>query len=492
MNLFSRIVGNQDNTAQQELAELKARAQKVTKLETTPELIWHHGYKCETHHVDTTDGWTLDLFRVVPVERKQTRKGHRYTDSLASTISSSSSVQSSSLPKNKGPVLIWHGLSTSSTIWVCNPEDSNANMALWLAEQGYDVWLGNTRGTRYSRHRQHEKANSEYWDYCIDDLPKDVEACVDHILADTHRDTLCYIGFSQGTAQMFAALSTIPSLNSKISSFVALAPAIKPKPFRCRPVLALASFTPNILFSILGKGAFMPIAESLRKVAPPTLYQQLISRSMKFLFGWDNHNFVEQSKVGLYSHIFGTCSIKTYVHWFQIILSGEFTRFNQCACWSPGQRLKEMILGRSSSPSTEPSSAEPIPLATEVEVEETTTIVETKSCCTTNKYPLHQITAPVHLFYGSIDLMTDIEYFKSNLPRIDSITKVDNYDHMCFIWAKDVKSTVWTKVLDILENSDMVKTSRQGQVNVKRLLSEDSAVDFDFSERDSISSGSSM
>jgi lysosomal acid lipase/cholesteryl ester hydrolase len=40
--------------------------------------------------------------------------------------------------------------------------------------------------------------------------------------------SLTYIGFSQGTAQAFAALSIHPLLNNKVNLFVALAPATSP------------------------------------------------------------------------------------------------------------------------------------------------------------------------------------------------------------------------------------------------------------------------
>ncbi len=38
---------------------------------------------------------------------------------------------------------------------------------------------------------------------------------------------LCYIGFSQGTAQAFAAFSTNPDLLEKVNLFVALSPAVR-------------------------------------------------------------------------------------------------------------------------------------------------------------------------------------------------------------------------------------------------------------------------
>ena len=45
------------------------------------------------------------------------------------------------------PVIVWHGLSTCSEMFVCSsPQDS---LAFLLADRGYDVWLANARGISF-------------------------------------------------------------------------------------------------------------------------------------------------------------------------------------------------------------------------------------------------------------------------------------------------------------------------------------------------------
>lgn len=65
--------------------------------------------------------------------------------------------------------------------------------------------------------------------YSIDDFAwHDIPDTINHILQVTGAPQLSYIGFSQGTAQAFAALSVQPQLNAKINVFIALAPAMSP------------------------------------------------------------------------------------------------------------------------------------------------------------------------------------------------------------------------------------------------------------------------
>ena len=83
-----------------------------------------------------------------------------------------------------------------------------------------------------------ELINSLYhWDYSIDDFAwHDIPDSIEYILKVTKEPSLSYVGFSQGTAQAFAALSIHPPLNEKVNVFVALAPAMSPAGLAARVV----------------------------------------------------------------------------------------------------------------------------------------------------------------------------------------------------------------------------------------------------------------
>jgi lysosomal acid lipase/cholesteryl ester hydrolase len=61
-------------------------------------------------------------------------------------------------------VLIVHGLSDSSDSWFYNGEGESIGFK--MVEEGYDVWLGNNRGNKYShRHVNPNISDADFFDY---------------------------------------------------------------------------------------------------------------------------------------------------------------------------------------------------------------------------------------------------------------------------------------------------------------------------------------
>jgi predicted alpha/beta hydrolase len=91
-----------------------------------------------------------------------------------------------------------HALMDSSAGWLLlGPKRA---LALQLADAGFDVWLGNSRGNRYSRNhtRLNPDDHSEFWGYSWDDLAQhDLPASIRYSMAVSQQFSLVYIGYSQ-------------------------------------------------------------------------------------------------------------------------------------------------------------------------------------------------------------------------------------------------------------------------------------------------------
>jgi len=166
------------------------------------QMIQSKGYTVEEHKVITPDGYILGVYRI-PRGRNSPKSG-----------------------KPGRPVLLQHGLLDSATTWAINfPGQS---LSYILADAGYDVWLGNMRGNKYSRaHVKYNPAHDEeFWDFSFDEMANiDLPSMVYYILNVTQQTHIGYVGHSQGTMIGFANFGQLDSvLQNNVSFWVALAP----------------------------------------------------------------------------------------------------------------------------------------------------------------------------------------------------------------------------------------------------------------------------
>ena len=74
------------------------------------------------------------------------------------------------------------------------------SFAFMLVEAGFDVYLANSRGNRYSREHVILKPNEpEFWKWSWQEMAKyDLPATIDIVLETSNKKNLYYIGHSQG------------------------------------------------------------------------------------------------------------------------------------------------------------------------------------------------------------------------------------------------------------------------------------------------------
>lgn len=95
----------------------------------------------------------------------------------------------------------------SSDTWLINDEDKAPGFM--LANAGYDIWLGNSRGNKHSRKHKtlNPDKNASFWDFTFQHMADyDIPAVLKYV-GDYTQQKVHYIGHSQGTIQMHVALS---------------------------------------------------------------------------------------------------------------------------------------------------------------------------------------------------------------------------------------------------------------------------------------------
>lgn len=153
------------------------------------------GYKCQEFVVKTDDGYLLSVQRI--------SGGGGGTQS-------------------KSPVLLQHGVLVDGMTWLLNPPDES--LAYILVDNGFDVWVSNTRGTRYSnRHATLNPNSHEYWNWTWDDLVEhDLPAVIDFVFKQTGQK-INYVGHSMGTLVALASFSERREIE-KVKSAALLSP----------------------------------------------------------------------------------------------------------------------------------------------------------------------------------------------------------------------------------------------------------------------------
>lgn len=144
------------------------------------------------------------------------------------------------------PVLLVHGLEDTSSTWIVMGPESG--LGYFLYANGYDVWMGNVRGNRYSKGHVKLNPNTDksYWSFSWHEIGMyDLPAMIDGVLQKTGYQKLSYFGHSQGTTSFFVMASSRPEYNAKIHLMSALAPVAFMKHMKA-PLMGIARMGMNM------------------------------------------------------------------------------------------------------------------------------------------------------------------------------------------------------------------------------------------------------
>jgi pimeloyl-ACP methyl ester carboxylesterase len=366
---------------------------------TIEELIEEKGYPVEEHFIQTPDGYILGTFRI-PYNRNE---------------------NSSALSLNKPVVILQHGLEDSAYTWTTNPIDES--LSYILSDAGYDVWMPNNRGNRYSQENvYYSKHTDEFWNLTWDEMARtDVYTVLDYILDYTGNSQVAYVGHSEGTIQMFGApyYDKNNELAEKVAFFGALAPVAYVYHCESPLIVLMADLRLDEIFELFGIRQFLP-GTAIDVFGPDlcSVVDGMCDFFLELICGPSND--LNETRIQVY--VSGTpadTSVKNMAHWAQGVRRDKFEMFDY------GSSSKnEAIYG--------PGMKDP------------------------PQYDLSKLNVPTVLYSGTNDWLADpkdVARLVSEMnPEylVDHIV-VDGYAHLDFVWGMHAHTLVYDDLVQRIQ-----------------------------------------
>uniref|UniRef100_A0A663LJJ3 Lipase n=1 Tax=Athene cunicularia TaxID=194338 RepID=A0A663LJJ3_ATHCN len=346
------------------------------------EIVRYHGYPYEEHEVVTDDGYYLTMQRIP----------HNKPPLLSSAP--------------KPAVLLQHGLALEGSNWVTNLP--NSSLGFILADAGYDVWIGNSRGNSWSRkHKEFEFHHQQYSSYSFHEMAMyDLPAMINYILQKTGQEQLYFVAYSQGTTTGFIAFSSIPELDCKIKMFFALAPITTSSNMKS-PLVRVFDLPEGMIkvrpchTLIWNKGE-----GGNGKVSSPGTCSASTSLLFPFLFIM---GFLSIRLDVYLSHYPDSTSLKNMLHWRQVIFPAFLPQIT-------------LFVFQTTPPF----------------------------------YQLENMKAPLAAWYGGRDWLSVPEDVNITLARIINVVHkkyIPEFVHFDFLWSMQAYEQVYKEILELMEKN---------------------------------------
>ncbi|XP_034239874.1 lipase 3-like [Thrips palmi] len=366
----------------------------------TRALVAASGYPLEAHEVRTPDGYFLSVFRI---------------------------------PRPRRPVVfLMHGLMLSSADYFTLGR--GRALPLLLHDAGFDVWLGNGRGSMESRRHEDRHADDPgFWDFTWHEIGVlDLPSCIDHVLAATNQSALHYVGHSQGTTTFFVMGSERPEYMAKVKAFVGLAPVAFVRDIRSDLIRVTCD---------LGAPAFLrhrgfmellpnpPFISALKQLlcSPGAATQPLCSAFLSLISGFYSKQVNVTMMPSLFTNFPGGSALKQLEHYCQQLALEELD-FRQFDLKARGNLAR---YGQVRPPA----------------------------------YNLSRVTAPCYLIHADNDVLavqSNVEALSQRLPNVPPdgvrLVRLAEFNHLDFIYGRDAKELVYDHVLAYIGRQERLPT----------------------------------
>ncbi|XP_012225601.1 lipase 3-like isoform X2 [Linepithema humile] len=334
-------------------------------------------------------------------------------------------LESCSTNNSKLPVIISHGLISSSADWVLlGPHKA---LAYTLCDNGFDVWLANARGNTYSKcHKYYSTKDREFWNFSWHEIGYyDIPAMIDYVLEKTGHSQLYYIGHSQGTTAFYVMGSERPEYNAKVKTMISLAPIAFLSNQRSPLLKLIVHF-----YSLMEWGSHIcnihewfprnkwqtRIMSTFMRNAPCMVTKGFCSCWFYLIAGFGSDQLDKSMLPLIFGHFPAGSSTKQIIHYSQIIISESFRKFDY------GSKENLALYG-----STQPP-----------------------------KYRLERIKVPIAIFYSENDFLADyadIQKLVTRLPNVIQVKKIayEKFNHIDYLWGRDARTFLYNSIVAILK-----------------------------------------
>uniref|UniRef100_A0A182NPN3 Lipase n=1 Tax=Anopheles dirus TaxID=7168 RepID=A0A182NPN3_9DIPT len=378
------------------------------------ELIEAADYPIEKHVLTTSDGYILKLHRIPDP--------HQFESNEQGTTKDPDAPDDELLrfgPSKlfRGTVLLVPGVfSTAADFVVTGPENG---LAFVLADAGYDVWLANVRGSRFSRKNVHKSvADSEFWDFSFHEIGTiDLAAIIDYVMRETNAPKIFFVGHNQGMTDLFVLLSSKPRYNRKIYHAVGLASIAYLGTTENRAVQRAAQLTDRLYATLIALNIheLKPSPDIVRLLSGTVCSgdtNELCAEMLRGFFG----STVDRSRnllPNIVDDLLTSVSTRQIIHLGQLMQTKRFQQFDYRNYVTNTQKY-----GQAKPP----------------------------------EYNLSRVLLPVSLFHGTRDFITstkDARRLKEELRNVKNFLEIPDMNHIDFVYSDKLYGRVNSKIIDI-------------------------------------------